>query len=209
MNPIQKFFDKVEPLFEKGGKYEKYYTLYEGHRTILFSPKLVAAKKGVQVRDGNDLKRMMITVVLAMVPCLLFGIWNIGHQHFLAIGETATFMSKIGIGAIQALPIVIVSYAAGLSTEFTICVIRNHPINEGYLVTGMLIALIMPPAIPLWQVALATVFAVIIAKEVFGGTGMNILNVALTARAFLYFAYPTDISGSVWTYLGEATPVDG
>jgi len=208
MNPIQKFFDKIEPHFEKGGKYEKYYTLYEGHRTILFRPKLVTGKKGVQVRDGNDLKRMMITVVIAMVPCLLFGIWNIGHQHYLALGETASFLSKIGIGAIQALPIVIVSYAAGLSTEFTICVIRNHPINEGYLVTGMLIALIMPPAIPLWQVALATVFAVIIAKEVFGGTGMNVLNIALTARAFLYFAYPTDISGDVWTYIGDNTPID-
>ncbi|MGJ3233926.1 NADH:ubiquinone reductase (Na(+)-transporting) subunit B [Marivirga sp.] len=209
MNPIQKFFDKIEPLFEKGGKYEKYYTLYEGHRTILFRPKLVTGKKGVQVRDANDLKRTMITVVIAMIPCLLFGIWNIGHQHFLALGETATFIQKIGIGAIQALPIIIVSYAVGLGTEFAICVIRNHPVNEGYLVTGMLIALIMPPSIPLWQVALATVFAVIIAKEVFGGTGMNVLNVALTARAFLYFAYPTDISGEVWTYLGDDAPIDG
>ncbi|ADR21543.1 Na(+)-translocating NADH-quinone reductase subunit B [Marivirga tractuosa] len=209
MNPIQKFFDKIEPLFEKGGKYEKYYTLYEGHRTILFRPKLVTGKKGVQIRDANDLKRTMITVVIAMIPCLLFGIWNIGHQHFLAIGETATFIQKIGIGAIQALPIIIVSYAVGLGTEFAICVIRNHPVNEGYLVTGMLIALIMPPSIPLWQVALATIFAVIIAKEVFGGTGMNVLNVALTARAFLYFAYPTDISGEVWTYLGGATAIDG
>jgi Na+-transporting NADH:ubiquinone oxidoreductase subunit B len=209
MNPIQKFFDKIEPLFEKGGKYEKYYTLYEGHRTILFRPKLVTGKKGVQVRDANDLKRTMITVVIAMIPCLLFGIWNIGHQHFLALGETATFIQKIGIGAIQALPIIIVSYAVGLGTEFAICVIRNHPVNEGYLVTGMLIALIMPPSIPLWQVALATIFAVIIAKEVFGGTGMNVLNVALTARAFLYFAYPTDISGEVWTYLGDAAPIDG
>ncbi|WP_296619801.1 NADH:ubiquinone reductase (Na(+)-transporting) subunit B [Marivirga sp.] len=209
MNPIQKFFDKIEPLFEKGGKYEKYYTLYEGHRTILFRPKLVTSKKGVQVRDANDLKRTMFTVVIAMIPCLLFGIWNIGHQHFLAIGETATFIQKIGIGAIQAIPIVIVSYAIGLGTEFAVCVIRNHPVNEGFLVTGMLIALIMPPSIPLWQVALATIFAVIIAKEVFGGTGMNVLNVALTARAFLYFAYPTDISGEVWTYLGDATAVDG
>ncbi|MGM0579783.1 MAG: NADH:ubiquinone reductase (Na(+)-transporting) subunit B [Bacteroidota bacterium] len=209
MNPIQKFFDKIEPLFEKGGKYEKYYTLYEGHRTILFRPKSVTGKKGVQVRDANDLKRTMITVVIAMIPCLLFGIWNIGHQHFLALGETATFIQKIGIGAIQAIPIIIVSYAVGLGTEFAICVIRNHPVNEGYLVTGMLIALIMPPSIPLWQVALATIFAVIIAKEVFGGTGMNVLNVALTARAFLYFAYPTDISGEVWTYLGGATAVDG
>lgn len=209
MNPIQKFFDKIEPLFEKGGKYEKYYTLYEGHRTILFRPKLVTGKKGVQIRDANDLKRTMITVVIAMIPCLLFGIWNIGHQHFLAIGETATFIQKVGIGAIQAIPIIIVSYAVGLGTEFAICVIRNHPVNEGYLVTGMLIALIMPPSIPLWQVALATIFAVIIAKEVFGGTGMNVLNVALTARAFLYFAYPTDISGEVWTYLGDAAAVDG
>ncbi len=209
MNPIQKFFDKIEPLFEKGGKYEKYYTLYEGHRTILFRPKLVTGKKGVQVRDANDLKRTMFTVVIAMIPCLLFGIWNIGHQHFLAIGETATFIQKIGIGAIQAIPIVIVSYAIGLGTEFAVCVIRNHPVNEGFLVTGMLIALIMPPSIPLWQVALATIFAVIIAKEVFGGTGMNVLNVALTARAFLYFAYPTDISGEVWTYLGDATALDG
>lgn len=209
MNPIQKFFDKIEPLFEKGGKYEKYHTLYEGHRTILFRPKLVTGKKGVQVRDANDLKRTMITVVIAMIPCLLFGIWNIGHQHFLAIGETATFIQKIGIGAIQAIPIIIVSYAVGLGTEFAVCVIRNHPVNEGYLVTGMLIALIMPPSIPLWQVALATIFAVIIAKEVFGGTGMNVLNVALTARAFLYFAYPTDISGEVWTYLGDAAAVDG
>lgn len=209
MNPIQKFFDKIEPLFEKGGKYEKYYTLYEGHRTILFRPKLVTGQKGVQIRDANDLKRTMITVVIAMLPCLLFGIWNIGHQHFLAIGETATLLQKVGIGAIQALPIVIVSYAAGLSTEFTICVIRNHPINEGYLVTGMLIALIMPPSIPLWQVALAVVFAVIIAKEVFGGTGMNVLNIALTARAFLYFAYPSNISGEVWTFIGDATTVDG
>lgn len=209
MNPIQKFFDNIKPHFEKGGKYEKFYTLYEGHRTILFRPDLVTAKKGVQVRDGNDLKRMMFTVVIAMIPCLLFGMWNVGHQHYLATGEGAAFIDKFLTGAIQVLPIVIVSYAVGLGVEFTICVIRNHPVNEGFLVTGMLIPLIMPPTIPLWQVALATVFAVIIAKEVFGGTGMNILNVALTARAFLYFAYPSDISGEVWTYIGDASTVDG
>lgn len=209
MNPIQKFFDKIEPLFEKGGKYEKFYTLYEGHRTILFRPKIVTGPKGAQVRDANDLKRTMITVVIAMIPCLLFGIWNVGHQHFLATGESVELIDKLLVGLKQVLPILIVSYAVGLGTEFTICVIRNHPVNEGYLVTGMLIALIMPPFIPLWQVGLATIFAVIIGKEVFGGTGMNILNVALTARAFLYFAYPSDISGEVWTYLGDATAIDG
>ena len=152
----------------------------------------------------------MITVVIAMIPALLFGIFNVGHQHFLATGMDATFLDKVLIGLISVLPILIVSYAIGLGTEFTFCVIRNHPISEGFLVTGMLIALVMPPNVPLWQVALATIFAVVIGKEVFGGTGMNILNVAMTARAFLYFAYPAQISGDqVWTYLGDKTPVDG
>ncbi|MCZ8161550.1 MAG: NADH:ubiquinone reductase (Na(+)-transporting) subunit B, partial [Microcystis sp. LE19-196.1B] len=137
-------------------------------------------------------------------------ILNIGHQHFIASGEEATLVDKAVFGALSVLPILIVSYAVGLATEFTFCVIRNHPVSEGYLVSGMLIALVMPPYIPLWQVALATIFAVVIGKEVFGGTGMNILNVAMTARAFLYFAYPAQISGDqVWTYLGEKTAVDG
>jgi Na+-transporting NADH:ubiquinone oxidoreductase subunit B len=135
--------------------------------------------------------------------------WNTGHQHFIATGVDATLIEKFLIGAQTIIPILIVSYAVGLSTEFTVCVIRNHPISEGYLVTGMLIALIMPATIPLWQVALATVFAVIIGKEAFGGTGMNILNIALTARVFLYFAYPSQISGDVWTYFGDKAPVDG
>lgn len=154
---------------------------------------------------------MMMTVVIAMIPALLFGIWNVGYQHFLAIGNPdAALLEIIMIGAIQVLPIVIVAYTAGGIVEVIFGIIRKHPINEGFLVTGMLIPLVMPPDIPLWQVALATVFAVVIAKEAFGGTGMNILNVALTARAFLYFAYPTDISGSkVWTYLGGESTVDG
>jgi Na+-transporting NADH:ubiquinone oxidoreductase subunit B len=153
----------------------------------------------------------MITVVIAMIPALLFGILNIGHQHFIATtGAEGTFLEEAIFGALSVLPILIVSYAVGLATEFTFCVIRNHPISEGYLVTGMLIALVMPPFIPLWQVALATIFAVVIGKEVFGGTGMNILNVAMTARAFLYFAYPAQISGDqVWTYLGDKPAVDG
>lgn len=210
MKLLQNLFDGIKPNFEKGGKWEKFHTLYEGHRTIAFSPDLITKAKGAQIKDATDLKRVMITVVIAMIPALLFGILNIGHQHFIASGEEATLVDKAVFGALSVLPILIVSYAVGLATEFTFCVIRNHPVSEGYLVSGMLIALVMPPYIPLWQVALATIFAVVIGKEVFGGTGMNILNVAMTARAFLYFAYPAQISGDqVWTYLGEKTAVDG
>ncbi|MBC6366526.1 NADH:ubiquinone reductase (Na(+)-transporting) subunit B [Algoriphagus sp. AK58] len=210
MKALQNLFDSIKPNFEKGGKWEKFHTLYEGHRTIAFAPDLITKSKGAQIKDATDLKRVMITVVIAMIPALLFGILNIGHQHFIASGEEATLVDKAIFGALSVLPILIVSYAVGLATEFTFCVIRNHPVSEGYLVSGMLIALVMPPYIPLWQVALATIFAVVIGKEVFGGTGMNILNVAMTARAFLYFAYPAQISGDqVWTYLGDKTAVDG
>ena len=144
-----------------------------------------------------------MTVVIAMIPCLLFGIWNVGHQHFLANGSSVSFLEKIIFGSKVVLPVVLVSYTAGGIVEVIFSTIRRHPINEGFLVTGMLIPLIMPPGIPLWQVALATVFAITVAKEVFGGTGMNILNVALTARVFLYFGFPSDISGDVWTYYGN------
>jgi Na+-transporting NADH:ubiquinone oxidoreductase subunit B len=216
MKLIQKLFDGIKPNFQKGAKWEKFHTLYEGHRTIVFAPDLVTKSKGAQIKDATDLKRVMITVVIAMIPALLFGILNIGHQHFIATGETGTFLDKAIFGALSVLPILIVSYAVGLATEFTFCVIRNHPISEGYLVTGMLIALVMPPYIPLWQVALATVFAVVIGKEVFGGTGMNILNVAMTARAFLYFAYPAQISGDLvwtsselWSSMADKPAVDG
>ncbi|WP_186757568.1 NADH:ubiquinone reductase (Na(+)-transporting) subunit B [Echinicola salinicaeni] len=210
MKALQNLFDKLKPNFEKGGKWEKFYTLYEGHRTIAFAPDITTKAKGSQIKDAVDLKRVMITVVIAMIPALLFGIFNVGYQHFIAVGEEATFIDKVLFGAMAVVPTLIVSYAIGLLTEFTFCVIRNHPISEGFLVTGMLIALVMPPYIPLWQVALATIFAVVIGKEVFGGTGMNILNVALTARAFLYFAYPAQISGDqVWTYLGDKAAVDG
>jgi len=210
MKALQNFFDKIKPNFEKGGKWEKFYTLYEGHRTIVFAPDITTNNKGAQIKDAVDLKRVMITVVIAMIPALLFGMWNVGHQHFLAIGEQATLIDKFLTGAIAVVPILIVSYAIGLGTEFIFCVVRNHPLSEGFLVTGMLIALVMPPTIPLWQVGLATIFAVVIGKEAFGGTGMNILNVALTARAFLYFAYPGQISGdTVWVYLAGKQPVDG
>jgi len=208
MKFLQKKFDQIKPLFEKGGKYEKFYPIYEGHRTIFFSPDLITDKKGTQIKDSADLKRVMMTVIIAMLPCLIFGMWNVGHQHFIATGVEATILDKFWIGILKVVPIIAVSYAVGLSVEFTFCVIYQRPVEEGFLVSGMLIPLIMPATIPLWQVALATVFAVIIGKEVFGGTGMNILNVALTARVFLYFAYPTDISGDVWTYLGDKAPVD-
>ena len=209
MKFLQDKFDSIKHHFEKGGKWEKFYPIYEGHRTIFFAPDLVTGKKGSQIKDGNDLKRMMFTVIIAMIPCLIFGMWNVGHQHYISTGVEASLLDKFIIGALKVVPIIAVSYAVGLLTEFTFCVIRQHPVEQGFLVSGLLIPLVMPPTIPLWQVGLATVFAVIIGKEVFGGTGMNILNVALLARAFLYFAYPSQISGDVWTYLGDVPAVDG
>jgi Na+-transporting NADH:ubiquinone oxidoreductase subunit B len=214
MKFLRDLLDKQRPLFEKGGKLEGLFYAFEAGETFLFSPNHTTGIKGAQVKDAIDLKRMMITVVIAMIPCLLFGIYNTGHQHMLATGMTAglweNFGDKFTTGLILVLPIVIVAYAAGGLVEGVFAVIRKHPINEGFLVTGMLIPLVVPATTPLWQVALATIFAVVIAKEVFGGTGMNVLNVAMTARAFLYFAYPAQISGDqVWTYLGEKAPVDG
>jgi Na+-transporting NADH:ubiquinone oxidoreductase subunit B len=214
MKFLRDLMDKQRPLFEKGGKLESLYYAFEAGETFLFSPKHTTGIKGAQVKDAIDLKRMMITVVIAMIPCLLFGIYNTGHQSLLATGQTAGLWENFGdkaiIGLQLVLPIVIVAYAAGGLVEATFAVIRKHPINEGFLVTGMLIPLVVPATTPLWQVAMATIFAVVIAKEVFGGTGMNILNVAMTARAFLYFAYPAQISGDqVWTYLGDKAAVDG
>jgi len=203
MKFLRNQLDKVKHNFEKGGKLEKYYYAYEAFETFLFAPNTTTHGKGVHVRDAIDLKRLMMTVILAMVPCLLFGTWNIGHQHFLALGQTGTFGEKILLGLGQVVPLIIVSYGVGLGIEFVFAIMRKHPVNEGYLVTGMLIPLVMPPDIPLWQVAVATAFAVVIGKEAFGGTGMNVVNIALTARAFLYFAYPSQISGEVWTLLGE------
>lgn len=212
MKFLHKLLEKQRPMFEKGGKLEKLYYLFEAGETFMFSPATTAKKTGVQIRDAIDLKRMMITVVIAMVPCLVWGIFNVGYQHYLAIGEQTSFFSvdNLLFGSRWVLPIVLVSYASGGIIEAVFAVIRKHPINEGFLVTGMLIPLIVPPTMPLWQVALATIFGVVVGKEIFGGTGMNVLNVAMTARAFLYFAYPSQISGSeVWTQLAGKTPVDG
>lgn len=199
MKIFRNLLDSVKPNFEKGGKLEKFYPAYDAFETFLFVPGHTA-NTGAHIRDAIDLKRTMVTVILAMVPALLFGIWNTGYQHFLALGQPdATFLEMISYGSIKVLPIVIVSYAVGLGVEFIFGIINGHSINEGFLVTGMLIPLCLPIGIPLWMVAVATLFAVVIGKEVFGGTGMNIINVALTARAFLFFAYPTLMSGDkVW-----------
>jgi len=200
MKPLRNLMEKLAPQFEKGGKFEKLWPLYDGFATFLFVPGHTT-HKGVHVRDGIDLKRTMITVVLAMIPALLFGIYNVGYQHFLALGqlEQKTFLDIVLYGSLKVLPMVVVSYGVGLGVEFVFCIIKRHSINEGYLVTGMLIPLICPPDLPLWMLAVACIFAVVIGKEVFGGTGMNVLNIALTARAFLFFAYPADLSGDrVW-----------
>jgi Na+-transporting NADH:ubiquinone oxidoreductase subunit B len=203
MKFIRNALDKAKHNFEKGGKWERFYYVYEAFDTFAFAPNTTTGPKGAQIRDAMDMKRLMITVVLSMIPCLLFGMYNVGHQHFLALGQAAATGDKFWIGAVQVVPMIIVSYATGLGVEFLFAILRRHPVNEGFLVSGMLIPLIMPPDIPLWQIGLATIFAVVIGKEVFGGTGMNVLNVALTARAFLYFAYPVNMSGDVWTYIPE------
>lgn len=192
--------DKVKPSFEKGGKLEKFYPAFNAFETFLFVPDLTAPARGAHIRDAIDLKRTMILVVLSLVPCLLFGIWNVGYQHYKALGMADIYIADSFLfGFKKVLPLVIVSYATGLTVEFIFAIIRKHTINEGFLVSGMLIPLVMPVDVPLWMVAVSTIFAIIIGKEVFGGTGMNILNPALTARAFLFFAYPTKISGDeVW-----------
>ncbi len=198
MKALRKQLDKIKPQFQKGGKFEKLHSTFDAFETFLFVPDKTTAH-GSHIRDSIDMKRTMSIVVIALIPTLLFGIWNAGQQHFLSIGETAAFWDKVVFGLIKILPIVVVSYVVGLGIEFAFAQIRHHEVNEGFLVSGMLIPLVLPPDIPLWMVALATAFAVIIGKEVFGGTGMNILNPALTARAFLFFAYPASMSGDkVW-----------
>ncbi len=200
MKPIRNIVNKIRPHFEKGGKLEKFYPAFNAFETFLFVPGHTAPSTGTHVRDAIDLKRTMILVVISLFPCLLFGIWNTGYQHYKALGiADVSLTDNILFGAQKVLPIVVVSYVAGLSVEFFFAIIRKHTVNEGFLVSGMLIPLVMPVDVPLWMVAVSTVFAVIIGKEVFGGTGMNILNPALTARAFLFFAYPTKMSGNeVW-----------
>jgi Na+-transporting NADH:ubiquinone oxidoreductase subunit B len=201
---LEKYLHKMEPHFIKGGKYEKWNPLFETLATFAFTPKLVTTK-GTHIRDGVDLKRTMFTVVIALIPCLLFGIYNTGHwEYAVAEGNRdipyfAEMGAKFLTGLTIVLPVVVVSYGVGLTIEFIFGMLRGHALHEGFLVSGMLIPLTMPADVPLWMVAIATAFAVIIGKEIFGGTGMNVVNIALTARAFLFFAYPTSMSGDkVW-----------
>jgi Na+-transporting NADH:ubiquinone oxidoreductase subunit B len=200
MKFLRGYLDKIKPKFEKGGKFEKFHSTFEAFETFMFVPDTVTTK-GTHIRDANDMKRAMSIVVIALIPSLLFGMWNVGSQHFIATGQVGTFWELFFTGFLRVLPIIVVSYVVGLGIEFAFAQYRGHEVNEGFLVTGMLIPLVMPVDVPLWMVALATAFAVIIGKEVFGGTGMNILNPALTARAFLFFAYPSYMSGNaVWTH---------
>ncbi len=198
MKALRKLLDKLKPQFQKGGKLEKLHSTFDAFETFLYVPNKVT-KTGTHIRDYMDMKRTMAIVVFAMLPALIFGMWNVGFQHFLATGEESDILINFLYGFKQVFPIIVVSYVSGLAVEFIFAQIRGHDVNEGFLVTGMLIPLIVPVDVPLWMVAVATVFAVIIGKEVFGGTGMNILNPALTARVFLFFAYPSEMTGTkVW-----------
>ena len=200
MNGLRNLVDKIKPTFEKGGKLGFLHSTFDAFETFLFVPNTVT-KKGAHVRDCVDLKRVMIMVVLALVPAMLFGIWNTGYQHKLAFGLTDwTFVDVVVYGLVKVLPLYVVAYLVGLGIEFVSAQIKGHEVNEGYLVSGMLIPLIVPVDVPLWMLAIAVAFAVIVGKEVFGGTGMNIWNPALLTRAFLFFSYPSKMSGeTVWT----------
>jgi Na+-transporting NADH:ubiquinone oxidoreductase subunit B len=205
----------MEPNFVKGAKYEKWNPLFETLATFAFTPKLVTTK-GAHIRDGVDLKRTMMMVIIALIPCILFGIYNTGHWQMVAeLGNRnlpywENVLDKFWNGSLIVLPLIVVSYGVGLGIEFLFGMLRGHSLHEGFLVSGMLIPLTMPADVPLWMVGVATAFAVIIGKEIFGGTGMNIINIALTARAFLFFAYPTSMTGDkVWMAGTETTKVDG
>ena len=215
MKFLEKIVKNMEPKFAKGGKLEKWHPIFESFTTLAFTPAHVTSK-GTHIRDGVDLKRTMMTVILAMIPCLIFGIYNTGHWEMVAAAgdRSLDFWANggekflLGLGVV--LPLIIVSYGVGLTIEFIFGMKNGHSLHEGFLVSGMLIPLIMPADVPLWMVGVATAFAVIIGKEIFGGTGMNILNVALLTRAFLFFAYPTSMSGDkVWMAGTENTGVDG
>ena len=198
--------DLIKRNFQKGEKFEKFAPALNAFDTLLFVPNHTT-QKGSHIRDAVDLKRTMVTVIIALIPVLIYGIYNTGYQYYIQIGESFTFLDAFYHGSLKIIPMIIVSYIVGLGIEFAFAVYRGHEVNEGYLVTGLLIPMIMPVDIPLWMVAISVAFAVLIAKEAFGGTGMNILNPALTARAFAFFAYPTYMSGNkVW--VSEASNVD-
>ena len=204
---IRNTIDNLKKPFNRGEKWEKFAPAFNALDTFLFEPNHTT-KHGAHIRDAVDLKRTMITVILALLPALFYGIYNTGYQYFSQLNVDYTFVDVMLHGSTKIVPMIAVSYIVGLAIEFAFAVFRGHEVNEGYLVTGLLIPMIMPVDIPLWMVGLSVAFAVFIGKEAFGGTGMNILNPALTARAFAFFAYPTYMSGNqVW--VSEASNVDG
>jgi Na+-transporting NADH:ubiquinone oxidoreductase subunit B len=209
MKFLRDYLDKIKPDFETGGKFSMFRSLFDGLETFLFVPNKTS-KTGVHIHDAIDSKRVMSIVVIALMPCLLFGMYNTGYQHYLSIGETPGFWMTFLYGFLAVIPIVAVSYIVGLGIEFAIAQKKGHEIQEGFLVSGMLIPLIIPIDTPLWMIALATAFAVIFAKEIFGGTGYNVWNVALIARVFLFFAYPLKMSGdTVFVKTGSAFGIGG
>lgn len=208
---LREFITKIKPNFQKGGKFAFLESTFDAFETFLYVPNKTT-KQGSHIRDSVDLKRVMIIVVISLIPALLFGMWNVGYQYHLSIGQHVGIWENFWFGFKKVFPIIVVSYAAGLTTEFIFAQVRHHEVNEGFLVTGLLVAMIVPVSIPLWMVAVATVIGVIFGKEVFGGTGYNIVNPALFIRAILFFAYPTKMSGSeVWiaNFVGNPKLVDG
>ena len=198
MKALRNYLDKIKPNFEEGGKLHAFRSVFEGFESFLFVPN-TTAKSGTHIHDAIDSKRIMIIVVIALLPALLFGMYNVGYQHYLAAGLDGTFWQLFGYGFLAVLPKILVSYIVGLGIEFIVAQWKNEEIQEGFLVSGILIPMIVPVECPLWMLAIATAFSVIFAKEVFGGTGMNVFNVALITRAFLFFAYPASMSGdAVW-----------
>ena len=198
MKALRNYLDKIKPNFEEGGKLHAFRSVFEGFESFLFVPN-TTAKSGTHIHDAIDSKRIMIIVVIALLPALLFGMYNVGYQHYLAAGLDGTFWQLFGYGFLAVLPKILVSYIVGLGIEFIVAQWKKEEIQEGFLVSGILIPMIVPVECPLWMLAIATAFSVIFAKEVFGGTGMNVFNVALITRVFLFFAYPASMSGdAVW-----------
>lgn len=199
MNTIKKYFDRIRPNFEEGGKLHPLHSVFEGMESFLLVPNTTSKIGGVSIHDAIDSKRIMSFVVIALLPVLFFGMYNIGYQNYHAAGVDASFIEIFGYGFLRLLPKLIVSYLVGLGIEFIFAQVKHEEIQEGYLVTGLIIPLILPINCPLWMMMIAIAFSVILVKELFGGTGMNLFNVALAARAFLFFSYPTMMSGdSVW-----------
>lgn len=212
---LRNYIDKIKPNFEEGGKFYWLHSTFDAFETFLYVPD-TTSKSGVHIHDARDSKRTMVIVIIALMPALLFGMYNVGFQHYLAIGQDVGFWTKFFYGLLSVLPQIVVSYVVGLGIEFAMAQMKHEEVSEGFLVTGILIPMILPVDTPLWMIAVATAFAVVFAKEVFGGTGYNIFNVALIARAFLFFSYPSKMSGDqVWVRtgstfgMGKGTVVDG